>query len=753
MSNPTRLPLRLQHPATTKSFRATRTHVLLAIAALTACCAWSLAPQRVHATVTASGDVSPAPPAGGGNVAAPFRVGNTGVGTLAINGNTPLNVTGGSAVFGETATGMGLVQIDGFNNTFSTSADLTIGSAGLSSVKVLTFAKITVADDLFMGMEGTALGELLVEGLGSFTDVNDTIIAGATGVAHIDVVHGGRIDADDTIFGQFAGGRGRATVTGTGSRLIQTNSITLGDAGRGELNVLDQGLVTTTNGVLGINVSGVGVATVSGSDSQWKLAGFLNLGVNGVASLNIGDGGTVTTTGVMRMATAAGSVSHAAVAGANSVLAVGTTMTVGETGLGTLDILNGGRVVSTGAIIGDNVGSRGDVVVDGANSLWSIAGTLDVSEPGEAQLAITGGGRVTATNVVRIAAAGALRLDEGRLEAGLTGLTNNGLIAGTGRIAGNVANTATGSIRLAAGDGLILANALTNAGQVDLNGAELETLGAVTNNSDIDARFGATLRFGGAGLDNNSGAQLALTGGAIDVFGAVDNNLGAEIAVVGGASAVFHNAVTNNGVIFVSASSEIALLDNLNFVPASSLGVQLASLVAEAEPTDAFGLVDVSGASTLAGNLTVTLAAGFAPAVGDTFEILRASGGLSGTFASESLPALSAGLSLDVQYTPNSVVLAVVSAPSLSADFDEDGDVDAADLAKWKTGFGIASGAAHMQGDADGNGAVDGADYLAWQREFGTTLAAPAAGAVPEPTSALLVVLAAAGCLVARRRS
>ena len=69
----------------------------------------------------------------------------------------------------------------------------------------------------------------------------------------------------------------------------------------------------------------------------------------------------------------------------------------------------------------------------------------------------------------------------------------------------------------------------------------------------------------------------------------------------------------------------------------------------------------------------------------------------------------------------------MVSAPSLSADFDEDGDVDAADLAKWKTGFGIASGAAHMQGDADGNGAVDGADYLAWQRQFGTTLAAPAA--------------------------
>jgi fibronectin-binding autotransporter adhesin len=724
----------------------------MATTIMAAVCAWSLAPQRVHAAVTASGDVSPAPPAGGGNVAATFRVGNTGVGTLAIDGSTPLNVTGGNAIFGDTSTGMGLVELTGFNSNLSAALDLIIGNAGLGKVKVLEFSKITTGDDLLMGTNATALGELLVEGLGSFTVVGDTIYVGTAGVAHIDVVHGGRIDADDSILGQVAGGRGRVTVTGTGSRLIQTNSIVVGDSGRGELNVLDQGLVTATNALVGGSATGVGVATVSGPDSQWKITGLLHHGWNGVASLNIGDGGTVTTTGVMRMAMAAGSASYALVSDANSLLSVGTTLTIGESGYGSLEVLNGGRVKSLSATMGDNADSRGAVIVDGVNSLWEITGSLDVSQPGEAELVVSREGRVKATGALTIGSAGRVTLDDGRLEIGSTGVTNNGVIRGGGRLAGNLLNGPGGTMHIGPGDALILNNGAINNGLIDLDDGELETLAPVVNNADIDARFGATLRFGAAGLDNNSGSQLAITGGAVDVFGGVDNNLGAEIAVVGGASAVFHNAVTNNGVIFVSASSKIALLDNLSFVPASSLGVQLASLVAEAEPTDAFGLVDVSGASTLAGNLTVTLAAGFAPAVGDTFEILRASGGLSGSFATESLPALSAGLALDVQYTPNSVVLAVVSAPSLSADFDEDGDVDAADLAKWKIGFGIASGAAHAQGDADGNGAVDGSDFHAWQRQFGTTLAAPTAGAIPEPTSALLLSLVAAGGFLARRR-
>jgi len=53
-----------------------------------------------------------------------------------------------------------------------------------------------------------------------------------------------------------------------------------------------------------------------------------------------------------------------------------------------------------------------------------------------------------------------------------------------------------------------------------------------------------------------------------------------------------------------------------------------------------------------------------------------------------------------------------------AADFDSDGDVDGADLAKWRTGFGSIGAPTRAQGNTDGDGDVDGADFLFWQRSL-----------------------------------
>jgi hypothetical protein len=93
------------------------------------------------------------------------------------------------------------------------------------------------------------------------------------------------------------------------------------------------------------------------------------------------------------------------------------------------------------------------------------------------------------------------------------------------------------------------------------------------------------------------------------------------------------------------------------------------------------------------------------------------------------------------------VVLAVL--PAFEADFDEDGDVDADDLAAWRGGFGTV-GAKHSEGDADGNEVVDGADFLVWQRQVGSVAASMAAVAVPEPAGPCLACFA--GLMLTRMR-
>jgi hypothetical protein len=86
----------------------------------------------------------------------------------------------------------------------------------------------------------------------------------------------------------------------------------------------------------------------------------------------------------------------------------------------------------------------------------------------------------------------------------------------------------------------------------------------------------------------------------------------------------------------------------------------------------------------------------------------------------------------------------------LEADFDEDLDVDGADLARWRTNFG--AGTTHMQGDADGDGDADGADFLVWQRQLGGVPAVPVAGAVPEPTGGAILLTAALAAWLRRPR-
>ncbi len=106
---------------------------------------------------------------------------------------------------------------------------------------------------------------------------------------------------------------------------------------------------------------------------------------------------------------------------------------------------------------------------------------------------------------------------------------------------------------------------------------------------------------------------------------------------------------------------------------------------------------------------------------------------------------LVAGVNSPNNSSQQSGSVSLAAAPTFDGDFNVNGMVDRFDLASWRLGFGLATGATHIQGDADGDHDVDGDDFLVWQRRLGSPGQAASANApVPEPATLLLVAVAAA---------
>jgi hypothetical protein len=126
----------------------------------------------------------------------------------------------------------------------------------------------------------------------------------------------------------------------------------------------------------------------------------------------------------------------------------------------------------------------------------------------------------------------------------------------------------------------------------------------------------------------------------------------------------------------------------------------------------------------------------FVPALGQTFNIITGNT-VTGEFDFADVSGMPAGLAFHVEYLANAVQLQVVTKPIFSADFDDDGDVDATDLVIWRGAFNL-----NQLGDADGDNDSDGEDFLLWQQQFGSIPGAGAAlgATVPEPTSAFLIL-------------
>jgi hypothetical protein len=196
----------------------------------------------------------------------------------------------------------------------------------------------------------------------------------------------------------------------------------------------------------------------------------------------------------------------------------------------------------------------------------------------------------------------------------------------------------------------------------------------------------------------------------------------------------------------LAAGSTIIALENIVLEPSARVMLELGGT-----GFDQYGQL-VAGDIHVAGTLQVTLADGFQQAAGQQlqqFYLLQANSlGIFGEFEGVKLPEAAP----DLIWSTDRLMSHGLLVSTWQADFDEDGDVDGADFTILNSSGSIQGTATHRQGDANGDQSVDGMDMLVWQRQLGRTAPTPGVGAVPEPGSLLLAMLAVGATAPLRRR-
>ena len=209
--------------------------------------------------------------------------------------------------------------------------------------------------------------------------------------------------------------------------------------------------------------------------------------------------------------------------------------------------------------------------------------------------------------------------------------------------------------------------------------------------------------------------------------------------------------LSNFGSIELGSSPGSATVDSFSQTVLGRLGIELGGTTAGSQ----YDQLIVSSAATLGGLLDVALINLFAPGLGDSFDVLSASGGVSGTFGSLNLPLLNPGLFWDIDYTTNLVTLEIVDY--LLGDMNGDLIVDLTDVPLFVQALvdraSYDANAFPVDADVNGNVNKDGMFDLGDLGAFSALFSgAASAQAVPEPTTLSLAVLLLMGITIRQRR-
>ncbi len=683
------------------------------------------------------------------------------VGELTVTNGT---LAGANVVVAHSTSSTGHLTID-TGATVTLSGAMRVGSGGNGTLDIQNGGTLTSASESFVG-QLAGDGTVNVDGAGAswtLSGFSETLTLGSGGgTGTLNITNGATVTTSGSLVaGKLWGNKLTSDIAGTGtinvigpSSTLNARVITLAqDAGGSpsSMNITGGAQVVGQTGE--IAVSADADVVVDGPGSSWTM----NIGGASRGTLRVGKGdqlGSFTTTPPPPLHKGTLTIQNGATVqaertyigdtrtgrGVLTVKGVGSTLIsgsqfggnntfIGHEGDGELNVLEGATIQTGQAFIGrfgvrDQL--RGVANIDGVGSTWTTPTNIWVgfgNDPqiyfgaqtfvSEGVLNVTGGGTVSAAT---------LRLADRKISIGIVNITGSGSkISANQASFGNPFNTTFtfGS----------------NAEMTIANGGLLDVTG------DVDLYHGKLTLDGGT-LD---ATNLQLHGEQLIDPATNQFETGDTRVTLTGSGQI--NADLTNGGGYVEPGLDAGRLNVLGDYTQNFDG----TIVIELGGTDnsdplnlQFDQLLVDGAATLGGTLDVSLldlgGGVLTPQLGDSFDMLSATGGITGIFDTELLPSLGTGLRWHVDYGVNNVILEVLAL--LTADFDMDDAVDGADLTTWKNSYGIDAGA-----DTDMDNDSDGADFLAWQQQFTGPAVPQMASTVPEPSAAVLAAFASLALL------
>jgi autotransporter-associated beta strand protein len=328
-------------------------------------------------------------------------------------------------------------------------------------------------------------------------------------------------------------------------------------------------------------------------------------------------------------------------------------------------VLVPGTAFATAVMTIDGVASNGSaassLTVTNATATLSAADTYTGGTVLNGGTLIASSANLPANQSVALSNAGALIVNQtvdgsfGGVVSGAGSLTKLG--AGVLTVSGS--NTYTGGTFVSAG------TMSTNAASLPANRAVVLASGATLSfNQTADGTFGGNITGGGTiqkkgsaalTLSNATNSPIDLQAGSLNFNGGVGATTVASGAVLGGNGTISGNLVNNGRVSPGSSPGTLNVTGNYTQSSTGTLLIEIASLTS-------VDRLAMTGTAALAGTLQVDTLGGYNP-VGQSFAVLSAPGGVSGTFGTFTANTNHAAVGASVSYSATAVTVAFAQLP------------------------------------------------------------------------------------------